>query len=76
MLAKWFDSEQGKYVLDWELAQFDSAVDDIFGYHALQIGLPEIDFLRENRIPHKTIIGVDEGAAVRSRPWALAVEQM
>ena len=73
MLAQWFDSEQGKYVLDWELAQFDSAVDDIFGYHALQIGLPEIDFLRENRIPHKTVIGVDEGAAVRSRPWELAV---
>ena len=48
MLAQWFDSEQGKYVLDWELAQLDCAVDDIFGYHALQIGLPEIDFLREN----------------------------
>ena len=69
MLAQWFDCEQGKYVLDWGLAQFDSAVDDIFGYHALQIGLPEIDFVRENRIPRKTIIGVDEGAAVRSRPW-------
>ena len=76
MLAQWFDSEQGKYVLDWELAQLDCAVDDIVGYHALQIGLPEIVFLRENRIPHKTIIGVDEGAAVRSRPWALAVAQM
>ncbi len=73
MLAKWFDSEQGKYVLDWELAQFDSAVDDIFGYHALQIGLPEIDFLRENRIPHKTVIGVEEGASVRSRPWELPI---
>ena len=69
MLAQWFDCEQGKYVIDWRLAQFDSAVDDIFGYHALQIGLLEIDFVRENRIPRKTIIGVDEGAAVRSRPW-------
>ncbi|MSQ51213.1 MAG: methyltransferase domain-containing protein [Betaproteobacteria bacterium] len=73
MLAQWFESEQGKYVLDWELAQFDSAVDDVFGYHALQIGLPEIDFLRENRIPHKTVIGVDEGAVVRSRPWELPI---
>ncbi len=73
MLAQWFDSEQGKYVLDWELAQFDSAVDDIFSYHALQIGLPEIDFLRENRIPHKTVIGVEEGASVRSRPWELPI---
>lgn len=73
MLAQWFESEQGKYVLDWELAQFDSAVDDIFGYHALQIGLPEIDFLRENRIPHKNVIGLDDGAAVRARPWELPI---
>ena len=73
MLAQWFESEQGNYVLDWELAQYDNAVDDVFGYHALQIGLPGIDFLRENRIPHKTVIGVDALAAVRARPWELPI---
>ena len=73
MLAKWFETEQGRYVLDWELGQYDNAVDDIFGYHALQIGLPEYDFLRENRIPHKTIVGVDPGVAVRARPWELPI---
>ena len=73
LLAKWFESEQGRYVIDWELAQFDSAVDDIFGYHALQLGLPEFDFLRENRIPHKSIIGLEEGAAVRARAWELPI---
>jgi len=73
MLAHWFESEQGRYVLDWELSQFDNAVDDIFGYHAVQIGSPAIDFLRENRIAHKTVVGVDAGAAVRACPWELPI---
>lgn len=29
----------------------DAAVADVFGYHALQLGLPELDALRENRMP-------------------------
>src|SRR5882762_10272219 len=52
-LSWWFSTPQGTYVLDWELAQFDSAVDDVFGFRALQVGLPEIDFLRQNRIPYR-----------------------
>ena len=31
----------------------DTAVFDIFGYHALQMGLPELDGLRANRMPHR-----------------------
>ena len=50
-LAAFLDSPPGRYVLEWELAHFDSLVADIFGYHALQLGLPEIDALRENRMP-------------------------
>jgi SAM-dependent methyltransferase len=38
-------------MLRWEQAQFDRTVVDIFGYHALQLGMPGIDALRENRIP-------------------------
>ncbi len=40
-------------MLEWEQAQFDQAVSDIFGYHALQLGLPELDTLRGNRMPHR-----------------------
>lgn len=29
------------------------AVSNIFGYHALQLGLPEIDTLADNRMPHR-----------------------
>ena len=44
--GEWLATEQGRYVLDWERAQFSSAVEDCFGYRAAQVGLPEFDFLR------------------------------
>ncbi len=50
---QWLDSPAGRYALAWEQAQFDATVADIFGFHALQCGLPEIDTLRENRIQHR-----------------------
>ena len=33
--------------------QFDQAVADVFGYHALQLGLAEVDALAANRMPHR-----------------------
>jgi SAM-dependent methyltransferase len=51
--AAWLDSPAGAYMLDWEQAQFDQVVGDMFGYHALQIGLPQLDALRHNRMPHR-----------------------
>jgi SAM-dependent methyltransferase len=50
-LSEFLRSPPGRYVLDWEQQQLDAAVADIFGYHALQLGLPEIDALRESRMP-------------------------
>jgi SAM-dependent methyltransferase len=38
-------------VLEWEQRQLDAVVADIFGYHAMQLGLPEVNALRENRMP-------------------------
>jgi SAM-dependent methyltransferase len=52
-LQDWFQTPPGRYLLAWERAQFESAVADIFGYHALQLGLPELDALRTNRMPHR-----------------------
>lgn len=31
----------------------DRLVADVFGFHALQLGLPELDALRANRMPHR-----------------------
>lgn len=52
-LTDWLTTPPGAYLLAWERAHFDLAVSDIFGYHALQLGLPELDALQANRMPHK-----------------------
>jgi len=52
-LAAWLASVPGRYLLDWEQGCFDEAVSDCFGYHALQLGLPQLDALRNNRIPSR-----------------------
>jgi SAM-dependent methyltransferase len=52
-MQQWFETPPGRYLLAWERAEFDRAVSDIFGYHALQLGLPELDTLQANRMPHK-----------------------
>jgi SAM-dependent methyltransferase len=54
-LAEWLDTPPGQYLLAWEQAQLDRVVADVFGYHALQIGLPELDALRANRMPHRWV---------------------
>ena len=52
-LQDWFATPPGRYLLAWEQAQFDQAVADVFGYHALQLGAAEVDGLRTNRMPHR-----------------------
>ena len=52
-LTNWLKTPPGAYLLAWERTRFDEAVSDIFGYHALQLGLPELDALQANRMPHK-----------------------
>lgn len=52
-LHDWLKTPPGSYLLAWERERFDQAVSDIFGYHALQLGLPEIDTLRTNRMPRQ-----------------------
>lgn len=49
-LAGWFETPLGRYLLAREQAQFDHTVADIFGFHAIQIGLPQCPFLAQSRI--------------------------
>ena len=56
-LDDWLLSPQGRYVLDWESQKIGAVVTDLFGYNALQLGLPQMDFLAENRIPLRQIAG-------------------
>ena len=52
-MAEWLETPPGRYLLAWEQAQLDRSVADVFGFHALQLGLPELDALRDNRMPHR-----------------------
>jgi SAM-dependent methyltransferase len=54
-LAQWLQSPAGRYLLDWEQTQLDRAVADVFGFHALQLGLPDLAALRANRMPHRWV---------------------
>jgi len=52
-LHDWLATPPGAYLLDWERAQTSRLVADVFGFHALQLGLPELDALAANRMPHR-----------------------
>jgi SAM-dependent methyltransferase len=65
----WTDSPAGRYVLDWEHEQLDRVVSDIFGYHALQLGMPQLDALRENRMSCRGL--VLDAASAASAPYTV-----
>jgi SAM-dependent methyltransferase len=73
-LTDWFSTPQGEYVLQWERAQYDTAVEDVFGFHAVQVGMPRIDFLRTNRMACRVAVGMEPGCAVRAIPTELPFE--
>ena len=52
-LTDWLATPPGRCLLDWETAQFEHAVSDIFGYHAVQLGFAPLDALASNRMPHR-----------------------
>lgn len=55
-LGSWLQTPPGLYLLGWEQDRLDHAVTDAFGYHAVQLGLPEIEGLRANRMPHRWVV--------------------
>jgi SAM-dependent methyltransferase len=54
-LGTWLKSPPGEMLLAWEQQRTDAAVADVFGYHAVQLGLPALDALRNNRMPHRWV---------------------
>jgi SAM-dependent methyltransferase len=73
-LQEWFASPLGHYLLDQERRYHDDMVADIFGFHAVQLGMPEVDLLQTNRIPHKFRIDSRPGADVIARYEELPLE--
>jgi len=70
--ADWLATPQGRYVLAWEQAKLDIVLADIFGFNAVQIGFPQVDFLRANRMPFRFhCCDPQPGVAVKSDPHHL-----
>jgi SAM-dependent methyltransferase len=68
-LASWLQTAPGQCLLRWEQEKIDQAVADVFGYHALQLGLPELQALRCNRMPHRWV-GTDSTQPLPPAPPA------
>ena len=71
-LAAWLQTPPGRQLLAWEQAQVDGAVADLFGFHALQLGLPELDGLQANRMSHRWLVGRDLAADFDALPFESA----
>ena len=54
-MGSWLQTAPGRLLLGWEQERLDHAVTDAFGFHALQLGLPEIEALRANRMQHRWV---------------------
>ena len=52
-LQDWLHTDAGRYMLAWEQGQVDALVSDMFGFHALQLGMPQLNGLEHNRMPHR-----------------------
>lgn len=72
----WLETPAGRYLLDWENAQFKAAVADIFGFHALQLGLREVHALDANRMQHRWLASHQPlpASALHVRPAELVTE--
>lgn len=70
----WLNTPQGRYIMQWERARIDALVSDLFGYNALQLGLPQLELLAQNRIPLRQTVGesgkIDVNCDLRQIPFA------
>ncbi|MRD71773.1 methyltransferase domain-containing protein [Rhodocyclus tenuis] len=75
-LDAWLETPQGRYVMAWEEARLTAITADVFGYNALQFGLPQYSLLDGNRIPLRQKIGesgaVDARCDLRQLPFPAA----
>jgi SAM-dependent methyltransferase len=63
---EWFATPLGQYLLQCEVDYLDREIADVFGFNALQLGMPQHDFLRASRIPLKCRIAPEGGVDLRA----------
>ncbi|MEN9373557.1 MAG: hypothetical protein RIR79_1109 [Pseudomonadota bacterium] len=68
-IGNWLKTPIGISLLEWESSHLDTALVNCFGYHALQLGLPELDGLRTNRMPHRWCVPTHLECDFRALPF-------
>jgi SAM-dependent methyltransferase len=67
-LAAWFETPLGRYLLAREQAWFDRTVTDIFGFRAMQLGLPQCPLLAQSRVAARWTVDIAPPAQIRADP--------
>lgn len=73
-LSAWLSTPLGAHLLEAERRYFDQELVDVFGFNAFQLGLPEFDFLRANRIPLRCVTGAEGPVGLQSDLCALPIQ--
>ncbi|HEV8259508.1 MAG TPA: methyltransferase domain-containing protein [Burkholderiales bacterium] len=73
-LSAWLSTPLGAHLLAAELRYFDQELADVFGFNAFQLGLPEFDFLRANRMPYRWVTGMNGPVRLQSDLCALPIQ--
>lgn len=60
----WLSSTLGQYLLRIEQEKYDAAIGDMFGFYAVQVGLPAIQTLQHSRIPNVFYADINAGDLV------------
>ncbi|HSH72983.1 MAG TPA: methyltransferase domain-containing protein [Methylophilaceae bacterium] len=58
---EWLSSPLGDYLQAQEQSIFDEAVGDVFGFNAIQVGMLQMDLLRNSRIPFSIRANLNPG---------------
>ena len=73
-LSSWFSTPLGRYVAAAEQTYFDREVADLFGLNAVQVGLPEHDLLRTNRMQFRCVAAPGGEVSFAADARALSIQ--
>jgi len=72
-LTNWFQTPLGADMMAREQAVLDSILADIFGFHALQVGLPDFPLLRASRMSHHRVLAEISPAQLIALPQEMPI---
>lgn len=76
-MAAWFSSDLGRAVLAEEQSELDTVLQDLFGYHLLQMGVdPGLDVTGSSRITHRVTVACDDARATNLSPLIADYRQL